>query len=119
MPRLAELLLFYLTELNKDDKTYSSGACFHIFVCRSKLTIKVLYIYLTHLGQVDFSTLTLWTDPFPIKGNVWLVLLLLPCFIEIPVLNANIVDSDQMPSSAESDLGLHCLHMSLVWDARH
>ena len=40
-------------------------------------------------------------------------------FIEIPVLIANNVEPDQMPHSAASDQGLHCLPMSLVWDARH
>ena len=35
--------------------------------------------------------------------------LLLPCFLEIPVLNANCVDPDQTPRSVASDLGLHCL----------
>ena len=44
--------------------------------------------------------------------------LLLPCFIEIPVFNAQNVDPDQMPHSVASDLGLHCLPMSLLWDAR-
>ena len=29
------------------------------------------------------------------------------------------VDPDQTPRSAASDLGLHCLQMSLMWDARH
>ena len=32
--------------------------------------------------------------------------------------NANSVDSDQTPRSVASDLGLHCLPMSLLWDAR-
>ena len=36
----------------------------------------------------------------------------------MPVLNANSVDLDQTPRSAASDLGLHCLSMSLLWDAR-
>ena len=36
----------------------------------------------------------------------------------IPVLYANSADPDQMPHSAASDLGLHCLPMSLLWDAR-
>ena len=50
--------------------------------------------------------------------GVWLVYLL-PCFIEIPVFNANSVDPDQTPRSAASDLGLHCLPVSLfIWDAR-
>ena len=44
--------------------------------------------------------------------------LLLPCFIEIPVFNAQSVDPDLMPHSVASDLGLHCLPMFLLWDAR-
>ena len=37
-------------------------------------------------------------------------------FIEIPIINANSVDPDQMP---HTDLGLHCLSVSLLWDVRH
>ena len=37
----------------------------------------------------------------------------LSCFVEMSVLNANSVCPDQMPCSAESDLGLHGLPMSL------
>ena len=44
--------------------------------------------------------------------------LLLSCFVEISELNANNVDPDQTPSSVSSDLGLHCLPISLLWDAR-
>ena len=47
------------------------------------------------------------------------LLLLLPCFTEIPVLNVNSVDPDHMPCSVVSYLGLHCLPKSLLWDARH
>ena len=35
---------------------------------------------------------------------------------EIPVSS---VDTVQLPRSAVSDLGLHCLPRSLLWDARH
>ena len=35
-----------------------------------------------------------------------------------PVFKAHCVDPDQMPHSAESDLGLHCLPMHLLWDAK-
>ena len=42
----------------------------------------------------------------------------LPCFIEIHVFNSNNVDPGQMPCSAVSDLGLHCLLMSLLWKAK-
>ena len=50
--------------------------------------------------------------------SVWLALLL-SCLIEIPVLNANSVAPDQTPRSVASDLGLHCLPMSILWVARH
>ena len=43
---------------------------------------------------------------------------MLPCFIKIPFLNANSADPDQMPQNAASDLGLHYLLVSLLWDAR-
>ena len=42
--------------------------------------------------------------------------ILLPCFIEVPFLNANSVDPDQMQYSVVSDLGLHCLPASHLWD---
>ena len=44
--------------------------------------------------------------------------LVLSFIIEILELNANCVDSDQMPHSVASDLGLHCLPLTLLWDAR-
>ena len=62
------------------------------------------------------ATLTLRTGPFH-KGCP--VSFILPCCIEIPVSNANSVDPDQTPQNAASDLCLHCLPMSLLWDARH
>ena len=52
------------------------------------------------------------------RMDVWLILLLW-CFIEIPVLNAKTADPDLMPHFAASDLGLHCLPMSFLWEARH
>ena len=52
------------------------------------------------------------------RRDIWLVLSL-PCFIEIPVFNANSVDPDQTSCSVASDLGLHCLLMPLLRDARH
>ena len=58
-------------------------------------------------------------DPFiPKRRNIW-VFLVSPCFIEITVFNANSVDPDQTPRSAASDLCLHFLPVSLLWDARH
>ena len=38
--------------------------------------------------------------------------------MEIPIFHANSVDPDQTPHSAASDLGLHCLSVSLLRDAR-
>ena len=43
---------------------------------------------------------------YPIKGVSGYFLLVM-CFIEIPVFNANNVDPDQMPQNAVSDLSLH------------
>ena len=40
------------------------------------------------------------------------------CFIEIPELNANCVDPNQMLWSAASDLGLHCLQVTLLGVSR-
>ena len=39
-------------------------------------------------------------------------------YYKIVELNANSVDPDQTPRSSASDLGLHCLPISLLWDAR-
>ena len=73
---------------------------------------------LTHLCLVDSSSLTLLTSPFPVEG-VSGKFLLLPCFRRMSVINANSVDPDQTPRFAASDLCLHCLSMSHLWDARH
>ena len=40
-------------------------------------------------------------------------------FTEISVPNSNSVDPDQTPSSVASDLGLWCLSMSHLRNARH
>ena len=60
---------------------------------------------------MDSSTFTLRTGPFPIKectvGFYYY-------FIEIPVLNAKSV-----VRSVTFNLSLHCLLMSILWDARH
>ena len=42
--------------------------------------------------------------------------LALPFILEFSLLDANGADPDQTPRSAASDLGLHCLQMSLLWD---
>ena len=63
------------------------------------------------------SIITICIGPFQ-KMGVWSVLLL-PYFTEIPRLNANRLEPDPTTRSAASDLGLHCLPMSLLWDATH
>ena len=50
-------------------------------------------------------------ESISIIRGVWLIFLS-PCFIYIPVFNANSIDPDQTPHFAASDLGLHCLPMS-------
>ena len=45
--------------------------------------------------------------------------LLLQCFIGMRVFHANSENPDQTPRSAASDLGLHCLPMSYLWDTGH
>ena len=42
------------------------------------------------------------------KRGVWLVLIITMFSIEVPIFNANNVDTDQMPRSVASVLGLHC-----------
>ena len=82
-----------------------------------KIKKKKIIRNLTHLCRVDSSNSTLWTDTFPISGvSGWF--LLLSCFVGVAEVNANSVDPDQTPRSAASDLGLYCLPMSLLWDAR-
>ena len=77
-----------------------------------------MQVYLTHLCRVDYSTSALWTGIFS-KEGVSGKFLLIACFLEIPICNASTVDPDQALRSVASDLGQHCLPMSLLWDARH
>ena len=68
---------------------------------------------------MDSSTSSHWTSISNIR-SVWLVLFLsLSSFVEISELHTNSIAPDQTPRSAASDLDLHCLHLSLLWDARH
>ena len=65
---------------------------------------------------MDSSTTTHWTSLFPIEEvSDWF--LLLPCFTEIPVINANSVNPDQMLHSAASNLGLRCMPDTLSGDS--
>ena len=65
---------------------------------------------------MEFSTFSIRTSPFPMQG-VSGFFLIIPCFIEIPVFNANSVDFDQSPRSAMSDLGLYCFDNVWVYTA--
>ena len=51
-------------------------------------------------------------QPISSLRAVWSILII-TCFIEMPVVNANSVDPDQTPRSVASDLGLHCLPNAL------
>ena len=66
---------------------------------------------LCYLNSLDRS--------FSNRRGVWLFFLLLLCFIEISVFNANSVDPDPTSHSAASDLGLYCLLLSRLWITRH
>ena len=59
-----------------------------------------------HLCRVGSSTLTFGLVHFNVK-SIWLDFIL-PCFIEIPFLDANSVDSDQTSRSMAFDPCLHC-----------
>ena len=71
---------------------------------------------LPHLCGMDSSIISLWTGPLQSKGMSDYFSYY--HFLEIPIFNANSVYPDQTPRSAASDLGLHCLQMSHLWDAR-
>ena len=71
----------------------------------------------THLRLVDSSTATLWIDLFPTVGYLvifYIIITAFLCFIKVHIFNANRVDPDQTPRSAASDLGLHCLQITLL-----
>ena len=57
---------------------------------------------------MNSSTTTLWTGIFQIAGCL-VSFYYYYALKEIPVVNANNVEPDQMPYSAASDLGQHCL----------
>ena len=64
--------------------------------------------------RVGSPAAALWTGPLQIEAVfVIFFLILLPCFIEIHACSANSVNPAQTPCTAASDLGLHCLPMSL------
>ena len=51
------------------------------------------------------------------RWGAWTIFII-NMLLEMPVFNANIVDSDQTPRPAASDLDLHCLPMPLLRNAR-
>ena len=64
---------------------------------------------------VDSSTVTHWASPFVILGvlSLWLFFLYLMEFLLV-----NDEDPDQMPHYVASDLGLHCLPVTLLQVSR-
>ena len=92
---------------------HSLWGIFSCFVVRCLIVVPNPFMSngLIYLISLDWSISSIYV----VSGYI----LSLPCFIEIPLFSANGVDPDQTPRSAASDLGLHCLPMSLLWDARH
>ena len=70
---------------------------------------------------MDSFISTLWTGPFPAEGClITFLLLVTTMFYRYSyVNNADSIHPDQTLQYAASDLGLHYLPMSLLWDARH
>ena len=67
---------------------------------------------------MDTSTTTFLTGLFTIAGFLISFITIITMFFKIPVVNVNSVDSDQMPHSAASDLGVHCLPLTLFGASR-
>ena len=67
---------------------------------------------LTQCILIDSSTAICWTSPFVILGMSYLFCRFYPVF-DAKILLANNVDPDQMPHYVASDLGLHCLPITL------
>ena len=73
-------------------------------------------VSIKQMAEIDSSTLSLWTDPFPAERRL---VSFISSMFHNNVFNANSVDPDQAPRSAVSHLGLHCLPLSLLWDTRY
>ena len=69
-------------------------------------------VELSHCILVDSSTVICWTSPYVILGLAGLF------WDFYSIFEANSVDPDQRPHYVASDLGLHCLPMSLSWVSR-
>ena len=69
---------------------------------------------LSHCILVDSSTVTCWTSLFVISGVSGLFCSFYSMLDGKPCKLANNVDANQMPYYVASDLGLHCLPMTLL-----
>ena len=72
---------------------------------------------LIHLCRVNSSTLILCTSPFPTKAC--LVSFYYYHILEKFLYLTQIMYPDQTIQNVASDLGLHCLPVPLLWDAKH
>ena len=88
-----------------------SSENFHVLVVKFSVYLN-RYVFVMPSGLFYLNSLD--KSISYIRG-AWLVFIIVR---EISELNANSVDPDQTPHSAASDLGLHGLPMSLLWDAR-
>ena len=77
------------------------------------LPMKVYSFILTHCILVHSSTVICWMRPFVIIGVSGLFSRFYSIF-DWKIMLANNVDPDQMPHYVASDLGLHCLPMTLL-----
>ena len=68
------------------------------------------------MAEIDSSTLSLSTVPFPAERCL---VSFISSMFHNNIFDANNVDPDQTPRSAVSDLGQHCLPLSLLWDTRY
>ena len=77
-------------------------------------------VQLPHLCGMDFSTFTLRTVHRQYKRGLvnFYYYYVLYIYINL-VFDENSADPDQTPRSAVSDMSLHCLPVSFLWDARH
>ena len=73
------------------------------------------YQLLTYCILVDSSTVLCWLRPFIILGMLDLYCHFYSAFYW-KILSANNVDLDQIPQYVESDLDLHCLPMTHLWE---
>ena len=72
---------------------------------------------MTRFILVDFSTVIYWRSPFIIRGSSGLFYRFYIIFNE-KWEEKNTVDSDLTSHHVASDLGQHCLPMTLLWVSR-